>query len=122
MKKCLFLMISCCFMFGCANTISQLRVLSLGMTKENVVEKMGEPKSTRASSRYSNGVEVWDYVLRRGGFPPKGRQRYWLFFQNNKLVQWGEENDWGKFERDPDYIEKRIYEDVTEKKDEPRFQ
>jgi len=109
-------------MAGCANTIGKLRGLSLGMTKQEVAATMGTPDSTRASNRYSDGVEIWDYVLRRGGFPPKRRQRYWLFFQNEQLVQWGEENDWGKFEREPDRIEKYIYEDVTEKRVEARFE
>lgn len=121
MKKDSLLIISSIFLFGCANTMGQLRTLSLGMTKQEVIQAMGVPESTRASSRYSDGVEIWDYVLRRGGFPPKARQRYWLFFENNVLAQWGEEDDWGKFERAPDYIEKKIYEDVTDKRVEPRF-
>ncbi len=122
MKKFLSLIIISFFVSGCADTMIRLRGLQLGMTKNEVIEKMGEAESTRASNRFSDSVEIWEYVLRRGGFPPKTRHRYWLFFQKDKLIQWGEENDWGKFEREPDYIEKRIYDDQTDKTTKPRFQ
>jgi outer membrane protein assembly factor BamE (lipoprotein component of BamABCDE complex) len=105
---------------GCATT-SELRKLSIGMDKKEVVDILGEPVSTRASIRPSGMVEIWDYKFAKNvlGFPPV-RDTYWIFFKDNKVFQWGEENDWGNPAKDPDYVEKIIIDNQTEKKN-PRF-
>jgi outer membrane protein assembly factor BamE (lipoprotein component of BamABCDE complex) len=106
---------------GCATT-AELRKLSIGMDKKEVVNILGEPKSTRASTRTSGPVEIWDYSFAKTalGFPPFIRDTYWLFFKEDRLSQWGEENDWGKSAKDPDHVEKIIIDNQTGKKD-PRF-
>ena len=107
---------------GCA-TKTELRKLSIGMDKNDVANILGEPRSTRASIRTSSTIEIWDYTFAKTvlGFPPV-RDTYWLFFKDSKLVQWGEENDWGTPAKDPDYVEKIIIQNqnLNEKKD-PRF-
>jgi hypothetical protein len=88
-----------------------------------VVNILGEPISTRASTRTSGTIEFWDYKFAKNvlGFTPV-RDTYWLLFKENKLSQWGEENDWGTPAKDPDYVEKVIIQNqnLPEKKD-PRF-
>lgn len=105
---------------GCA-TISDVRDLSIGLNKKDVISIMGQPRSTRATSRDSGVVEIWEYRLARTvvGFPPT-RDTYYLFFKENKLSQWGEENDWGNNSKDPDYVEKVIIQKQAEKP-EPKF-
>lgn len=105
---------------GCATT-SELRKLTIGMDKKEVIDILGEPVSTRASTRSSGMVEIWDYKFAKNvlGFPPV-KDTYWIFFKDNKVFQWGEENDWGNPSKDPDYVEKIIIDNQTGKKD-PRF-
>lgn len=102
---------------GCA-TSAELRKLSVGMDKKSVADILGEPITTRATTRATGLIEVWDYTFAKSviGFPPF-RDKYYLFFKDSKLVQWGEENDWGS---SPDHTEKIILQ--KSEKQEPRFQ
>lgn len=66
---------------GCATT-SELRKLSIGMDKKEVIDILGKPISTRASTRPSGMVEIWDYKFAKNvlGFPPV-RDTYWIFLK-----------------------------------------
>jgi len=108
------------FMCGCAST-SSLKNLSIGMGKKEVIHLLGDPVTTHASARHSWGIEIWDYIFREGGHPLRTRERYWIFFREDKVIQWGKEGDWGDLEREPDYIKKVIFENETDKKKESRF-
>jgi len=113
---------------GCVTSAGQLREVSLGMTKKEVVNSLGEPTAARGAitNKYSQAVEVWEYTLALpstdspgqiigksvltvitfglGAAKFKGeRKNYWLYFVDDRLVQWGEAGDWSK---EPD----RIYE------------
>lgn len=128
----LFLIIGLCIsLVGCATT-RRLQQISLGMTKDEVVTKIGNPTVVRGciTNKHGQVVEVWEYNLRvkqvgvgevvgktflaictlgislaishpreRGA----EKRDYWLYFINDKLVQWGQAGDW-KTEAD------RIYE------------
>ena len=120
MKRLLFISLTIILISGCAST-STLRNLSIGMSKNEVVEILGEPVTTHASDRHYGGIEIWDYIFREHGNPLSKRQRYWVYFKENEVIQWGKEGDWGDLEREPDYIEKLILEDETIKRKEPRF-
>lgn len=116
---------------GCAGNTpnsSQLRQISLGMSKNEVVNSLGEPAVVRGSIRNKFGqvIEVWEYKFSLPSSDSAGqvagkaaltvitfgigaatfkseKKDYWLYFQDNKLAQWGEAGDWKK---EPD----RIYE------------
>ena len=100
---------------------SQLRQVSLGMSKGEIVDALGEPAVVRGSVRnkFNQVIEVWEYALElpyqdsageiigKSAFTvltlgvgatrfKAGIKNYWLYFLDNKLVQWGETGDWGK--------------------------
>ncbi len=110
---------------GCATTRS-LESLSLGMTRAEVQRRMGSPGAARGAlvNKYGQRVEVWEYQLSTTGqsaqkvglgaltmgmsllIPDRNQvlgSYYWLYFVNDRLVQWGQAGDW---QREAD----RIYE------------
>jgi len=106
------------FLSGCASgaqDIGLVKSLHIGMDKEDVKTKIGDPLSIKASNQENTAVEMWDYVFRKPGFLPKKRYRYYLIFKNDKLAQWGTANDWGISIRKPDYIEQKIIENRGDK-------
>lgn len=73
-------------------------LLSIGMTRKEVITAMGEhiPFKIIGAKTYPNGtVEVGEYYDKKVVF---GRgiveERYYLYFLNNSLVQWGRPQDW----------------------------
>lgn len=87
---------------GCATTTKVLSRISLDMTKSEVVQKIGEPTSVRGSikNKYDQIIEVWEYRLYQYPGAIEGLtpfyNLYWLYFVNDKLVQWGKAGDWRK--------------------------
>jgi outer membrane protein assembly factor BamE (lipoprotein component of BamABCDE complex) len=110
--------------FACASTLqksSQLRQVSLGMSKDEIIGALGEPAVARGAIRnkFNQVIEVWEYTLAlpskdsagqivgksvltfitlgmgAATFQPE-KKNYWLYFLDNKLVQWGEAGDWRK--------------------------
>ena len=113
---------------GCASKASQLRRVSLDMSKSEVVSAIGEPTVARGGIRnkYGQVIEVWEYKLAMPSEDSTGqiigksagtlltfgmaamefkrdKKNYWLYFSDSILVQWGEAGDWSK---EPE----RIYE------------
>ncbi len=98
---------------GCATT-HNLERLSLNMTKDDVRQTVGGPTAVRGSlkNKYGEIVEVWEYELTNrnffqrfadaeaqlGGLPSAGygSAAYWLYFVDDRLVQWGQAGDWAK--------------------------
>ena len=130
MRKILFLLFIIIVFSGCMTTSTRkLREISLDLTKDEVVRRLGEPTAVRGAikNKYNQNIEVWEYrlsksqagkfwgnlgisVLTFGIFAPvvyKDSQsditNYWLYFYDGKLVKWGQAGDW-KAEAD------RIYE------------
>jgi len=130
MRKILFLLAMIIIVSGCITTSTRkLKEISLDLTKDEVVRRLGEPTVVRGAIRnkYNQSVEVWEYrlsksqagkfwgnlgvsVLTFGIFAPAAYEysqrditNYWLYFYDGKLVQWGQAGDW-KAEAD------RIYE------------
>lgn len=63
MKRLVLMAMAVSFLsFGCAGTASKTNQLSLGMTKAQVIEVMGEPTSSHAT----DGVEYMVYRLTAG--------------------------------------------------------
>lgn len=118
------------FLFSCASATktTKLTEINIGMNKNEVKKALGEPTAARGAiqNKYGEIVEVWEYRLAK---PKTSRQvagaatvtlltlglaspmlfadgdleNYWLYFYENKLIQWGQAGDW-KTEAD------RIYE------------
>lgn len=84
-----------------------VRNLILHMTKTEVISTIGEPTADRGSIVNKDGqvIEVWEYALYKtnGDAVYRSATLYWLYFYNDRLVQWGEAGDW---QREAD----RIYE------------
>lgn len=76
---------------ACGTPAQKVKKIRLGMTPDDVRKQMGEPFTVRAAKVYADGqtTEVWEYL---SGFSltPKN---YWIFFENQKVVQWGEPGD-----------------------------
>ena len=123
-KKAYLVFISLFFVFtvastGCLSKSSQLRRVSLDMPKDEIIAALGEPTVARGCVRnkFNQVIEVWEYALvlpsddstgeivgkscltgmtfGLGAAKFKNETRdYWLYFLDNKLVQWGEAGDW----------------------------
>jgi outer membrane protein assembly factor BamE (lipoprotein component of BamABCDE complex) len=77
---------------ACASWNVDVSKLQLGMEPEAVQEAIGKPFTIRASKVYEGEEwsEVWEYL------PPVFTwtlKTYWVYFQNGKVVQWGEPGD-----------------------------
>lgn len=82
----------CIFGLGaCATPAKKIKNIRLGMTPDDVKKHMGEPYTVRAAKVFSDGqtTEVWEYL---SGFSLTPKD-YWIFFENGKVVQWGEPGD-----------------------------
>ncbi len=114
-----FLVIIFVSCFSCATSVKNLRRISLGVSKNDVIRELGEPMAARGAIRnkYDQVVEVWEYKLAMPRDDSAGeiveksiltvftlgmsagvfkgeRKNYWLYFIDDELVQWGEAGDW----------------------------
>lgn len=76
---------------ACSTPATKVKMLRLGMAPDEVKKSMGEPFAVRASKVFADGqtTEVWEYLP---GFSLNPKT-YWVFFENGKVVQWGEPGD-----------------------------
>ncbi|WP_139367137.1 hypothetical protein [Sediminibacterium ginsengisoli] len=98
MKKGIFLVTVVLFFMSCApyKAIDLTRV-SLGMSKEEVYTALKKkPDNVIGSTQYGNDVlEVMQYTRYDAG-TMQIAERYYLYFLNGKLKQWGRPGDWRK--------------------------
>jgi len=117
-------------LIGCSTSQAVLKKVSLDMTKEQVINKIGSPKVVREAVKNKAGqtIEIWEYELstrQAGEFyqdviftvgtagiaapmaisrSKEQIQSYWLYFYNGKLIQWGQAGapagDWITTEKD----------------------
>lgn len=123
--KNIILVLSLILICACATTrtTSELKSLDLGMSKDQVVKVLGEPKAVRGAiiNNYGQNVEVWEYHLTVGkktstggkiaigiigtafvvgtaglGLPflAPDMDDYWFYFVDGELSQWGKAGDW----------------------------
>ena len=117
-KSLMLFLLMCLFVFGCVTSAKHLKKVSIGMTKEEVVARLDEPTVARGAikNKFSQVVEVWEYklalpssdspgqiigksvltfcTLGMGAATFRGERRdYWLYFIDDKLVQWGQAGD-----------------------------
>jgi hypothetical protein len=81
---------------GCASTAHKLNEVSVGMTKSEVLAKLGSPNSTRANE----GVEYLVYKLRdRVELDPIKAQSigedYFVQLKDGRVVSYGKVGDFG---------------------------
>jgi outer membrane protein assembly factor BamE (lipoprotein component of BamABCDE complex) len=76
---------------GCGTPSEKIKQLRLGMTPEEVIDKLGKPSTIRAAKVYEDGQTqmVWEYL---SGIAIRPKD-YWVFFENDRVVQWGEPGD-----------------------------
>ena len=62
------------------------------MSQDETKNIMGDPSSIRAAKLYTDSGQtmVWEYLPPQAGLYAK---TYWLYFDNGRLVQWGEPGD-----------------------------
>ena len=77
---------------ACASWNVDVEKLQLGMEPEAVREAIGKPFTIRAAKVYEGDEwsEVWEYLPPWFTWTPK---TYWVYFENGKVVQWGEPGD-----------------------------
>ncbi len=94
MKQLAWFMLVCIVVVatGCATPASKIKDVRLGMTHEEVEDVMGRPFTIRAAKVFQTGesTEIWEYQPRFFELNPKG---FWIYFENKKVVQWGEPSD-----------------------------
>jgi len=76
---------------GCSSV--NVGKLQLGMEPEAVQEAIGKPYTIRAAKVYPGNdewAEIWEYLPPILTLNPK---TYWIYFENGKVVQWGEPGD-----------------------------
>lgn len=124
MKTQLIAVLSLVLLAGCKSDSvpsQRLETISLGMTRQEVVTRLGSPRVVRGSvqNKFGQVIEVFEYrftmpvddgsgmkVSKRvftvatvglGALVLDGESReYWLYFHDGKLVQWGEAGDWNR--------------------------
>lgn len=94
---------------GCASPAKRVKLLKLGMSPDEVREQMGDPYTVRAAKIYENGewTQIWEYQAPPFSVNPKN---FWMYFENGKLVQWGEPGDFtGSAEQVQEYSEQKQF-------------
>lgn len=117
------LAISCLIMSGCATvkTAKEFENASIGMSKLDVIKKVGRPAIVRGTLKNKDGeiVEVWEYkvgkakdlqqvsteivftVMSAGSGAPlllsaAETDRYWVYFINGAYAGWSHAGDWAR--------------------------
>lgn len=109
MKRIIYIFFIVQLTFSCSSKKSMAlhpERLSLGMSRAEVITAMGEhiPLKIIGSKMYQNGtIEVGQYYDKKLMYGRVVEEIYYLYFYNDKLVQWGRPQDW---QREAD----RIYE------------
>ena len=98
MRKIAVLLMVITILTGCASYKSiPLMNLEIGMSKKEVIKALKKkPDNMIGAKRYDDGtVEVLQYS-RNEVWYGQLEERYWIYFFNDKLVQWGRPGDWQK--------------------------
>lgn len=92
-RRCVLVLCVLLFSAGCTTTTNvKVARLKLGMTPDEVIRQIGKPYTIRAAKVYEDNewAEVWEYLPPSLTWNPK---TYWVYFENGKVVQWGEPGD-----------------------------
>jgi hypothetical protein len=88
MKLCriIVIFVAVVFLFSCAGSSKKMNQLNLGMTKQEVIEAIGEPTSTSAK----RNKEYLNYHLTTGGFYTNV---YYVRLLDGKVNAYGQSGD-----------------------------
>jgi len=84
--RIIIIFIAVFFLFGCAGSSKKMNLLKLGMTRQEVIDAIGEPASTSAKR---NTVYL-NYHLSSGGFYGDA---YYVRLQDGKVDAYGKAGD-----------------------------
>ncbi len=125
LKRAVFVLFPLLLLSGCAHRISQKKLMSIdiGLNKQEVIRRIGDPNVFRGSmvNKFGQKIEVYEYEVNGElngkklavgigytiatlgiasfflpAFIEHKVNTYWLYFHDNKLVQWGQAGDWKK--------------------------
>ena len=74
-----------------------MSLISLGMSKETVIKRIGKPNMVVAAQSTEEGpLEVYGYmpVDRNSYTESLERRPVWVYFLNGEVVEWGPGEDW----------------------------
>jgi hypothetical protein len=76
---------------GCSTPAKKVKKLRLGMTPDEVRDRIGDPYTIRAAKVFEDGhsTEIWEYTPSFGINP----KTFWIYFEDQKVVQWGQPGD-----------------------------
>ena len=82
---------------SCAHLMPiRLQNIHLGMSQDEVVQKLGKPFNVIGSRKFEKGeVEIWEY-RRVDWWDGSITEQYWVYFLNGQLERWGRPGDWSK--------------------------
>lgn len=97
MKKILCLVIATSLLSCASYRKINMSSINLGMTKQEVTMILNRnPDNVIGAKKYNSGtVEVVQYSRKDLSYD-RIVERYWLYFYNGKLEQWGRPGDWEK--------------------------
>lgn len=73
--------------------------ISIGMTKEEVVKRLGNKYTIISAKRYEDGIlEIYQYLNVGNIYATSDAAYNWLFFFNNKLEEWGPKEDFKRYD------------------------
>jgi len=84
--RIIVVLLSVVFLFSCAASSKKMNQLKIGMTKQEVIEAIGEPTSTSAKKN----TEYLNYRLSTGGFYPN---TYYVRLLDGKVDVFGQAGD-----------------------------
>jgi hypothetical protein len=87
-----FIVVAVVGLVGCSTPAKKVKGLQLGMTPDEVQDSAGTPTTIRAAKIFDDGkaTAVWEY---QPSFLQLNPQAYWVYFENDKVVQWGQPGD-----------------------------
>ncbi|QQT31112.1 hypothetical protein I6I99_00615 [Sphingobacterium multivorum] len=84
-----------------------LTKIQVGMTKAQVIQKLGKPDAIVAAKKYQKGIlEIYEYNTSQLENPvdsASGFRQYWLHFFNDELQEWGTKRNYSPREYDHYY-------------------
>lgn len=70
-------------------------LVSLGMTKEEVISQLGKPQRVVGAQRYDDGIlEIYEYKIDKLVSDEIDSRYNWLYFLNNELQEFGDRNQY----------------------------
>jgi outer membrane protein assembly factor BamE (lipoprotein component of BamABCDE complex) len=86
MKKMMVMIFGMILLAGCISTHETMNQLSEGMSRQEVISKMGEPDSTRGD----DNNEIMTYLFKsQDGSGQEGEKDYWVELRDGRVVNYG---------------------------------